>query len=111
MTFGERLALARKQLKLSQSAFGKKVDIHPSMLGKYERGDMTPSVLVAAKLAKALNVSLDYLTGLDTDTPIDNTTLQTIREIERLPVEIKEHLFFVLQSVIRDTKVQAAYRG
>jgi len=33
------------------------------MVGKYERGDASPSIEVAKKIADALEVSLDYLVG------------------------------------------------
>ena len=39
------------------------VDIHANVLGRYERGEARPFVEMAAKLAQALEVSLDYLVG------------------------------------------------
>jgi transcriptional regulator with XRE-family HTH domain len=33
----------------------------PAIIGRYERNEITPSVEVAAKIADALEVSLDYL--------------------------------------------------
>ncbi|MCP4503319.1 MAG: helix-turn-helix transcriptional regulator [Deltaproteobacteria bacterium] len=33
------------------------------MVGRYERGEMTPSIDVAKKLADSLDVTLDFLSG------------------------------------------------
>jgi len=63
MEFGIRLAQVRKEKKLSQSQLAKMVGIHANVLGRYERGEARPFVEMAAKLAEALEVSLDYLVG------------------------------------------------
>lgn len=41
-----------------------RVRVHFSNIGRYERGEVKPSIEVAARLAQALGVSLDYLTGI-----------------------------------------------
>lgn len=63
MTFGERITLIRKQLKLSQEDLAKKIGTSAPIVGRYEREEIKPSIDVAAKLADALGVSLDYLLG------------------------------------------------
>lgn len=63
MTFGERITLIRKQLKLSQQDLAKKIGTSAPIVGRYEREEIKPSIDVAAKLADALGVSLDYLLG------------------------------------------------
>jgi transcriptional regulator with XRE-family HTH domain len=72
-------------------------------LGRYERGEAVPSVEVAAKIAKALNISLDYLSGL-TDIELDPIILNRIQEITALPDSDREHLFKVVDALIRDAK-------
>ena len=42
---------------------GKKVKIHPNIIGRYERGETIPSLDISFKLADVLEVSLDFLTG------------------------------------------------
>lgn len=61
--FGERLKLARKKAGLSlrdlSDALGGEVSAQA--IGKYERGEMMPSSGVLTRLAKALDVSLEFL--------------------------------------------------
>jgi transcriptional regulator with XRE-family HTH domain len=61
------------------------------IIGRYERDEVTPSVEVASKLADALDVSLDYLSG-KTDTELDSATLGRIREISVMPEEDKKQV-------------------
>lgn len=61
--FGERLKLARKMAgyslrSLSEALEGK---VSAQAIGKYERGEMMPSSGVLSRLAKTLDVSLEYL--------------------------------------------------
>ena len=49
MTFGERIALQRKQLKLSQDDLAKKVGTSAPIIGRYERGEIKPSIEMAKR--------------------------------------------------------------
>ena len=66
--FGERLLSLRKERGWSQPKLGEAVGTLGDIIGRYERGDMTPSVEVARRLARALGVTVDYLVG-DHDLP------------------------------------------
>lgn len=46
---------------MNQADLGKAVGVSREIIGRYERNEVLPSVEVAAKIAKALEVSLDYL--------------------------------------------------
>lgn len=59
--FGKRLAAARQAKNLTKEKLGKIVSVHHSQIGRYERGDASPSAEVLKKMANALNVSSDYL--------------------------------------------------
>lgn len=78
------------------------------MIGRYERDEMKPSIDTATKLADLLEVSLDYLVG-KTDMELDNVTLQRILEVQNLPAEVKEKLFYFIDMSIRDFKAKKAY--
>lgn len=60
---GERLRLARKRARLSLRGLAQKLDglVTAQAIGKYERGEMTPSSTVLIALRKALGVSIPYL--------------------------------------------------
>ena len=61
--FGQRLRLARKRAGLSMRALALRMDpkITAQAISKYEAGKMMPSSTVLVGLAKALDVSLDFL--------------------------------------------------
>lgn len=53
----------------------------------------TPSVEVAAKIADALQVSLDYLVG-NTDIELDKNILDKVVAIQKLPDEDRTHIMY-----------------
>jgi transcriptional regulator with XRE-family HTH domain len=61
--FGDRLSELRKKKKLSQENLAKKIGVHAPVIGRYERSEVKPSIEMAAKIAEALNISIDYLVG------------------------------------------------
>ena len=105
MAFSDRLVSLRKQHRMSQSDLAGKVDLHTNALGRYERNEALPSIEVAVKIAKALNVSLDYLTGL-TEIELDAVLLERIKEIASLAESDREHVYKVVDALIRDAKTK-----
>lgn len=59
--FGVRLKGLRAANKLSQEEMAKSIGVHVTHLSRYERGLSVPSLEVAEKIAKALDISLDEL--------------------------------------------------
>ncbi len=108
MTFGERLVLVRKRKKLSQADVGKMISINGDAYGRYERSEVRPTIEMAVKIAKALEVSLDYLTG-SSNIELDKSTLERVEEITKLSDKEKEHIFVTLDALIRDFKNKHAY--
>jgi len=108
MEFGKRLAQIRKEKKLSQSDLAKMVDIHANVLGRYERGEARPFVEMAAKLAEALQVSLDFLVG-NSDLKFDKETINRIVGMQSLDEEEQKTIFKIVDAFIRDTKIQKAH--
>jgi len=107
MTFGEKMTLIRKQKKLSQAELGKLSGINGDIVGKYERDEMKPSIETAKKLAEALEVSLDYLVG-DGDLKIlDKKTMKRLEDIEKLPDDDKNNIFYTLDNLIKAAKLKA----
>jgi transcriptional regulator with XRE-family HTH domain len=45
-TFGKRLTEVRKFRKLSQDELGKKVEVHGAVIGRYERDEGKPSIVM-----------------------------------------------------------------
>ncbi len=51
--FGDRMMQARKDKDLSREEFAEKVGTSAPIIGRYERGDMMPSVEIATKISEA----------------------------------------------------------
>ena len=67
--FTERLKASRENANFTMNGLGEKVGLFKGNYSPYEKANTPrmPSVEMAAKFATALNVSLDYLTGLTDD--------------------------------------------
>lgn len=109
MSFGARLTIVRKDKKIAQSELAVMVGIHVNVLGRYEREEATPSVEVAAKIADALGVSLDYLVG-KAEQQIDQAILNKVLSIQQLPDEDKEHIMYSIDGLIQHAKTRMAYK-
>ena len=108
MDFGQNMMLIRKRKKLSQAALGKIIGTSGDVIGRYERGDIKPSIDVVGKLADALEVSVDYLIG-KTSLVIDKNTLERIEEISALPDDKRSYVFNLIDMCLRDFKTSKAY--
>lgn len=108
ITFGKRLTEVRKENKISQDTLAKKIGVHGAVIGRYERDEVKPSIEVAAQIAEALEISLDYLVG-NTNLMLDNNIIHRIQDIQQLDNENKEHLFALMDAFLRDYKTKQAY--
>ena len=54
-----------KKNKLTSHALALKAGVDPGNMSRYVKGQRTPTIEIAKKIAKALNVSLDELTADD----------------------------------------------
>jgi len=108
ITFGGRLTEVRKEKKMSQDTLAKKIGVHGAVIGRYEREEVKPSIEVAAQVAEALEVSLDYLVG-NTNLILDNTIMHRIQDIQQLDPENRGHLYALMDAFLRDYKTKQAY--
>ncbi|UYQ95511.1 helix-turn-helix domain-containing protein [Chitinophaga horti] len=109
MTFGERIALQRKQLKLSQDDLAKKVGTSAPIIGRYERGEIKPSIEIAKKIADELEVTIDYLMGGAANMVLDKKLLKRMEDIEALPPDEKEKIYYFIDMAITYNKTKKAY--
>ncbi len=103
MSFGSRLLEARKRRSISQEEMAKFLNTKGPVIGRYERDEMKPSIEVAAKMASYLDVSLDYLVG-SSDEQLDKTTMNRILELQKLPDDDKQHIYYTLDNLIKAAK-------
>lgn len=70
MRLNNRLKEHRARLGVNQQDFGKMTGVSRQTISLIERGDYSPSVTLALKIAKVLDVSVEdvfYLTGGNND--------------------------------------------
>ncbi|HYC29520.1 MAG TPA: helix-turn-helix transcriptional regulator [Chitinophagaceae bacterium] len=109
MTFGQRITYQRKQLRLSQDDLAKKVGTSGPIVGRYERDEMKPSIDVAKKIADALEVTLDYLLGGSDKMVLDKKLLKRMEDIEALPQEEKDKIYYFIDMAITHHKTKKAF--
>lgn len=108
MNFSDNMMLLRKKKKLSQAALGKIIGTSGDVIGRYERGDIIPSIEVVSKIADALDSSVDYLIG-KTDLKIDKETFDRMESISRLSQNNKQFILEMIDMALRDAKTKQAY--
>lgn len=64
LTFADRLRAARKIRNMSQAELCRRADQHQPVMCHYEDGSRKPSLDNLHDIAKALDISADYLLGL-----------------------------------------------
>ena len=71
-SFAEKVFDARNELDLSQTELGKQVGLSLRSILAYEKGEKIPRPATMLKLAKALNVSVKFLTDDNCENPLED---------------------------------------
>ncbi len=110
---GKRIHELRKERGLSQPEIGRMVGTSGAIIGRYERGEMTPSIEVARKLAKAFGVTLDYLVSEENlpKTLKDRQMLERWLAIDEIPEEDRQRILYLVDGLIRDARARQAYQA
>jgi transcriptional regulator with XRE-family HTH domain len=106
---GKRITELRKEKKWSQGDLAKAIEASRDMIGKYERGENSPSIEMAIKLADALEISVDYLLGKEQFGRRDKEAVNRIQELLRLDEKTRTQVYTVIDTFIRDAKTRQAY--
>ena len=61
MTLGEKIKYLREEKEINQQALAETLNIHRVTLSGYEIGRRTPDVYTLKKIARCLDVTVDYL--------------------------------------------------
>jgi transcriptional regulator with XRE-family HTH domain len=109
VNIGERIMQLRKAKNWSQDELAQAVESSRVMIGKYERGDNSPSVEVIVKLAKVFEVSVDFLLGEGSNASYNKEMVKRLDEVETLPTEEKQRIYHYMDLVIRDYKTKKTY--
>lgn len=90
MTMGQRIAVCRKQLGISQEALGEKVGVSRQAISKWEADGAVPEIDKLIALSKLFSVSVGWLLGVETEA-------QTSPEKE----EVSEEMLHKLEQVVQ----------
>ena len=108
-SFGSRLRECRKQKGLSQNELAGILNTNHSVIGKYERDDVKPSIDAVKRLAEVLDTTVAYLLGeAGTDELFkDPEMLKRFKDILSFPRQKQEHILFALDSLSKATKLES----
>ena len=109
--FAKRLHDLRRLKGWSQPEVGKLIGTSGAIIGRYERGEMTPSIEVAKKLAEAFGVTLDSLVSQNEQSAFlqDSSMLERARAIGELSPDERDKLLYVVNGLLRDARARRAY--
>ena len=75
---GPRIAALRRERGMSQADLAARIQVSPSALGMYEQGRREPSVDTMVALARALDVTTDFLLTGRVATPAEADALSAL---------------------------------
>ncbi|MEE9371695.1 MAG: helix-turn-helix transcriptional regulator [Saprospiraceae bacterium] len=97
-TFGFRLKSARENKKLSKSALGKNINVGIKNVMRWENDEVAPSIYAVINLAKALDVSIDHLAGLEKRSDSHPLLGLLAMKLDKLSVDQKKALKTILNA-------------
>jgi len=106
-SFVKKLREAREVKGYSQAELARQISSHHSIIGKYERDEVKPTVDVIKKLAEVLDTTISFLMGETESQNVfkDPVMFKRMAEIENLPQRDKECLLLTVDNFIKATKL------
>jgi transcriptional regulator with XRE-family HTH domain len=110
-SFGKKIRECREEKGFSQSELAKKLNTNHSIIGKYERDEVKPTIDVVKKIANILDTTVGYLLSEieDFDLFKDTAMLKRLNDINHLPEKDKDYILYTLDGLLRDAKTRQAY--
>lgn len=107
-SFGKKLRECREASKLSQSQLAKTLSTNHSIIGKYERDEVKPTIDVVKRLADALDTNVGYLLGETQNLNVlkDSEMLKRLNDIASFSTEDQERILFALDAMITKVKLK-----
>lgn len=104
MKFGDRIRFQREELEITREELAKQLSIPYHTLAKYETNTNEPNFETLVRIAKALDVSTDYLLGMPASnditqmTPSEKKLLRNYRSLfDNAQARIRNQINFELQ--------------
>lgn len=111
-SFGKKLRECREAKNLSQSELAKLLNTNHSIIGKYERDEVKPTIDVVKRLADELETTVGFLLGETKQVNLlkNPAMLKRLNDIDALPDEDKHCILYVIDGLLRDAKAKHAYK-
>ncbi|MEQ8336964.1 MAG: helix-turn-helix transcriptional regulator [Cyclobacteriaceae bacterium] len=108
-SFGKRVSELRKAQKLSQTELANLLNTSVSVISRYERDDMTPSIDTAKKLSTLLKTTVGYLLGETEQSDLlkDPSMLKRLNDIYSFPEDDRNHILYTLDALIKNVKLKS----
>ncbi|MEW6679541.1 MAG: helix-turn-helix transcriptional regulator [bacterium] len=91
----------RKSLGLSQEALANKSDLHPTYIGRIERGEVSPTINVLDKIANSLGLPLDNLLSFEKEKESLPEFFETLTLFQKASPKYLDLIKRVLKEIIR----------
>ena len=106
-SFGKKLRDYREEKGFSQADLAKQIDSYYSIIGKYERDEIKPSIDTSAKIADALNVTIDFLVKDGEYQNIDKDALKRLKLLKKLNPEDKDYIYALMDAFFAKYKMDS----
>lgn len=108
-SYGKKLKECREEKEISQSELARLLGVHHSIIGKYERDEVKPSIDVVKNMSAVLDTTVGYLLGESKKHEVlkDTAMLKRLNDIANFPDEDKKHILYTLDALIKNVKLKA----
>ena len=113
LSIGERIAYYRRIKDWKQKDLAETLGVYPAHLSKWEKGHLKPSSDVLAKVAEALEITVDELTA---DQPAaielqDPQLLRSFQKAQSLPQEDKAIIVRMIDALTTKQRMEQVLHG
>ena len=113
-TIGEAIRKLREQKRMSQKEVAAAIEVDPTQYNRIELGKSLPTLKTIAKIAKALNVSIDKLINEEQDFEEvdikDKSLFDKVKLIDELPEEEKNTILKVIDLALSKKKFKEFFQ-
>ncbi|WP_431167665.1 helix-turn-helix domain-containing protein [Tenacibaculum halocynthiae] len=109
LSFGQRIAVLRKNKKMSQTDLANKINSSVSVISRYELDKMIPSIDSAKKLAKELDTTVGYLLGENEENKLKKNPemLKRFEDIIAFDDQDRKYILYTLDALIKNVKLKS----
>jgi transcriptional regulator with XRE-family HTH domain len=108
-SFGKKLRECREAKDISQSELARRLGTHHSIIGKYERDEVKPTIDVVKKIATELTTTVGYLLGETQETNLfkDPVLFKRFNENNNLEPKERECVYTMMDAFLAKSKLQS----